>query len=185
MVKSPPRVSVEALHDTVTIDDRSRNVLVLLTGTEADRRLVREAGTYVAGTGGNVVLVSLMTPSEFTERQQAYAPIDHLPTFSVRRAEDACRQDALHVGHETLGPLGIDFTPVGMVGRETDCLLDAAGQHECGHLFLVERPRSLFRRLVARSLGHALTRKFDGLVTVLQPDPDEDVTGKRRWTTDG
>jgi hypothetical protein len=185
MAKSPATVTVEAFDDTVMIDDRSRNVLVHLTGTETDQRLIREAGTYVAGTGGKLVLVSIMATGEFTERQRAYAPIAHLPTYSIRQAEESCRQNALKLGQQALEPLGIDYTAVGMVGRETDRLLTAAQQCDCGHLFLVDQPQSLFHRLVVRSLSRAITCKFDGLVTVLQSNCDDGISGKRRWTIRG
>lgn len=185
MAKSPTTVTVETIDGAAMIDDRSRNVLVHLTGTDIDHRLLREAGTYVAGTGGKLVLVSIMPMDEFTNRQQAYAPIDHLPTYSVSQAKESGKYRALQIAHQALRPLGIDYTAVGMVGRENDRLLTAAQQYNCGHLFLVDQPQSLFHRLVVRSLGQTITRKFDGLVTVLQANYDEEISSKRRWTIRG
>jgi nucleotide-binding universal stress UspA family protein len=182
MAKSHATAPVEALDDTALIDDRARNVLVHLTGSEIDHRLIREAGMYVTGTGGKLVLVNIMTPKEFTERQQAYAQIPHLPTYTVCQAEESCRRHIFEIGRRALESLGIDYIVVGTVGRETGRLLTTARQYDCGHLFLGDQPQSLLRRLVARSLCQAVTRKFDGLVTVLRSNSEEKISNKRRWT---
>lgn len=180
MARSSPTVAVESLSNSVTTDDCSRNVLVHLTGTDADQRLVREAGRYVAGSGGELVLVSTLSSDEFVDRQHSYASISALPTYTLNRARESRRQRAHRTGHRALESLGIDYTAVGMVGDETDCLLTAARRYDCGHLFLVERRRSLLRRFLVRNLGPAVARKFDGFVTVLQADNAEKTDGKRR-----
>ena len=180
MAQFPPTVAVESLSNTDTIDDSSRNVLVHLTGTDADQRLVREAGRYVTGSGGELVLVSVLSSSEFVERQRSYASLSALPTYTLNQAKESRRQRAHRTGRRALESLGIDYTAVGMVGDETDSLLTAARRHDCGHLFLVERRRSLLRRFLVRNFGPEIAHKFDGLVTVLQADCTETTDGKRR-----
>jgi K+-sensing histidine kinase KdpD len=180
MAQLSSTVAVEPLSDAGMSDDSSHNVLVHLTGTDADQRLVREAGRYVAGTGGELVLVSVLSSKEFVERQHRYASLSALPTYTLNQAKESRRQRALRAGRHALDSLEIDYTPVGMVGDETKCLLTAARRHDCGHLFLVERRRSRFRRLFVRNLGPAIAWKFDGLVTVLQADSEEETDGKRR-----
>jgi len=180
MAQSPPTVAVESFSNTGAIDDSSRNVVVHLTGTDADQRLVREAGRYVAGSGGELVLVSTLSSNEFVDRQQSYASISALPTYTLNRARESRRQRAHRTGRRALESLEIDYTAVGMVGDETDCLLTAARRYDCGHLFLVERQRSLLRRLLVRNLGPAIARKFDGFVTVLQVDYADKTDGERR-----
>lgn len=98
MAKSQAIACINALDDTSTIYDRVRNVLVLLTGTEIDQRLIRKAGKYVTSTGDKLKLVSITTSNKFTERQQAYTQIAHLPTYTVYQAEESCRQHALKHG---------------------------------------------------------------------------------------
>ncbi|KZN22982.1 hypothetical protein A4G99_15750 [Haladaptatus sp. R4] len=185
MDKSRAKAPAEAFDDTAAIDDRARNVLVHLTGSEIDQCLIREAGTYVTGTGGKLVLVNTMAPNEFMERQQAHAQIDHLPTYTICQAEESCRQHALKRGRQALVAFGIDYTAVGMVGRETDSLLTTAQQYDCGHLFLGDQQQSLLRRFTALSFSQVITRKFDGLVTVLRSARDEGKSNKRRWTMQG
>lgn len=176
MSQSLSTVAIEPLNDYHSIDDRSRNVLVLLTGTGVDHRLVCEAGAYAAGTASRLVVVSVMPMSEFTHRQRAYAGIRDLPPYALDQAEERQRGAAARIGREALTPLGIDYTAVGMVGRQVEMVLIAARAYDCGHIFLVDRQQSLLRRLVARNVAQSITRGFDGLVTVLQDEREKEVT---------
>ncbi len=151
-------------------------MLVRVAGTEADRRLVREAGRYVAGTGGRLVVLSVTSSREFAERREARLGAG-LPGYTLGEAEAGARRLARRVGREALAPLGIDYVAVGAVGREASRVLDAAREHDCGHLFLAEPERSGLRSLVAGSVVETIARGFDGLVTVLRED-DRRGTGR-------
>lgn len=183
MATSPRTVTVGALPTAPDVNDRSRNVLAVLTGTAVDHRLVREAGTYVSRTGGRLVLLSLMSPREFAHRQRAYAGIASLSPYSLDQAEDTQRRIAARVGREALGPLGIDFTLAGTVGREHNAVGVAARAHDCGHLFLASRPRSVLHRLLARDVTRSIAHEFDGLVTLLHDEPAAPAVGSRASTS--
>jgi nucleotide-binding universal stress UspA family protein len=171
MAKSASTVAVESLRDGSSINESAQNVLVVLTDTHVDQRLIHEAGAYARGIGSRLVLLSVMPSREFAERQQAYAQIRDFPTYALSQAEEKHRQKAVQSGLETLDSLDIEYTAVGAVGREADQVLATAREHDCGHVFLVDRPRSLLRRFLGNDSIQAITRGFDGSVTTLQDTP--------------
>ncbi|WP_423746543.1 universal stress protein [Haladaptatus sp. SPP-AMP-3] len=143
-----------------TIDDHSPNLLVTLTGTEIDHRLVREAGAYATGRGSQLVLLRVMSEREFAGRQGVYARIKDLPEYTLVQAEERGRLSAARIGHEALVAVDVEFTAVGVVGSEADQIVDAAQAYDCAHVFLAERPRSLLRRLFARDLVSGSRAQF-------------------------
>jgi hypothetical protein len=162
MAQSSPTVAVETLSDTITTDDSSRNVLVHLTGTEIDHRLVREAGRHLAGTGGKLVLVNILPSEEFTERQQAYASISALPAYTLDQAKESRRQRAHQIGRHALEPLEIDYTAVAMVGRETGCcslrrrdttVITSFSPSDHSHCFVVSSFEASVRQSLTSSMG--------------------------------
>lgn len=171
--------TVEALHNGVDPDDRARNVLVPLTGSEIDHRLAAEAGRYAACTGGHVVLVSVMSSREFATQQRALARITALPQYTLSHAREKQHRIATRIGREVLDPLGFDYTAVGLVGRMADQVLIAARAYDCGHVFLATQTQSILRRLVRRDPVQAITHRFDGLVTMLQ-DTEEEASPIKR-----
>jgi nucleotide-binding universal stress UspA family protein len=183
MSKSLSTATLGALQSGSSIDARSQNVLVTLTGTEIDHRLVREAGTYAAGTGGQLVLLSVMPSREFADRQRVFAQIRDLPRYTLPKAEEKRRQIAAQIGREALDPLGIDYIAIGLVGRTADQVLTAAQAHNCGHVFLVDQTQSVLRRLIEGNLVQTVTQRFDGLVTVLRDKNIENSTIERTPST--
>lgn len=179
MSESLSTATVRALQSDSSIDSRSQNVLVTLTGTEIDHRLVHEAGTYAAGTGGQLVLLSVMPSREFADRQRVFSQISDLPRYTLPKAEEKHRQTAARIGQEALDPLGIDYATVGLVGRTADQVLTAARAYDCGHVFLVDQPQSVLRRLIVGDLVRSITNQFDGLVTVLRDGRDGEITSEQ------
>lgn len=173
MTHSLPTVTAKGLHNRSGIDERSRNVLVNLSGTDTDHRLVHEAGTYATGTGGKLVLLSVMPLSEFADRQRAYAQVKALPPYALDQAEELRRQTATTIGREALDPIGIDYTAVGMVGNKVNEVLTTAQVYDCGHLFIAAEPPSLLQRLLTRDFAQSIVGRFDGFVTVLQDRYDK------------
>ena len=170
MTKSPPTVAVESLRDNSDDNERTQNVLVHLTDTDADEQLVCEARAYAAGVGGHLVLLSVMPSCEFAERRRAYAQIRDLPEYTLPMAMEKHRRSAERSGRSVLNSLDIEYTAVGAVGHESDQVLATAKAYNCGYVFLVDRPRSLLRRLTGDSI-RAIARGFDGSVITLQ-DPN-------------
>lgn len=162
-----------ALHDA---DERPQNVLVNLTGTAADCRLVCEAGTYVRNTGGTLVLLSVMPSREFAGRSEARLRAGYR-RYTLCQAEEDGRRFATHAGRAVCSSLGIDSIAVGVVGDETDRVLAVAREHGCGHVFLVDRQPVGFRRFIKEDLVRTVTDGFDGLVTVLR----DERHGAGRW----
>ena len=168
MMESATTVAAESLRNGSSINESAQNVLVVLTDTTVDQRLIREAGTYAASIDGRLVLLSVMPSDEFAEYQQAYAQIRDLPQYSLPKAREKHRQNAARSGQEALNSLDIEYTAVGAVGREADQVLATVREYDCGHVFLVDQPRSLLRRLVGNDVIRAIARGFDGPVTTLQ-----------------
>lgn len=168
MERSVSTVTVESLRNGSSINESAQNVLVNLTDTAVDQRLIREAGAYASGTGSRLVLLSVMPSGEFAERQRAYTQIRDLPRYTIPKARERHRQNAVRSGREALDSLDIEYTAVGAVGHETDQVLATAREYDCDHVFLVDRPRSLFRRLLGNDGIRSIARGFDGPVTTLQ-----------------
>ncbi|XVH33057.1 universal stress protein (plasmid) [Haloferacaceae archaeon DSL9] len=153
--------------DTLDIDDRWRNVLVSISDPVRDRQLVRRAGEYAVGTGGKLVLLSVMPSEEFSERQYTSAKIRHLPEYTIEQAEEARQRTASDVARKALAALRLEYTAVGTVGAQTTQILNVAHRFDCGHIFVRERSQSGIDRLFGRDPNQAIRRQFDGLVTVL------------------
>lgn len=168
MERSVSTVTVESLRNGSSSNENAQNVLVNLTDTAVDQWLIHEAGAYASGTGSQLVLLSVMPSEEFAESQRAYAGIKELPNYSLTQAEEKCRQNAVRSGREELDIHDIEYTAVGAVGRETEQVLATAREYDCGHVFLVDRPQSLLRRLLGNDVIQAIARGFDGPVTTLQ-----------------
>jgi hypothetical protein len=170
MANGHPSITLESPHVGAEAAIPSPNVLVILTGTMADHRIVAEAGHFVAGTGGRLVLLRVLSPREFSDRQRAYAQLEILPWYSRDQAEEAGRLAADRVGYGALSDLDVEYTAVGSVGREVEQALLTARAYDCGHVFLLKRPRSMLRRLFVRDPAQTIARQFDGFVTVGRPD---------------
>lgn len=164
MSQLAPTVAPVALSDT-SVDEHPQNVLVNLTGTAADERLVREAGAYVRSTGGRLVLLSVMASREFAGRNEARLRAG-LHRYTLCQAEAEGRRVATDAGQEPCSSLGVSSTGVGSVGDEIDCVLAAAREYGCGHVFLVDRQPSGLGRFLTENIVRAVTEGFDGLVTV-------------------
>jgi hypothetical protein len=115
MTKSPHTVAVESLCDSSEDNERTQNILVHLTDTDADEQLVREARAYAAGIGGQLVLLSVMTSREFEERRRAYTQIRDLPRYTLPMAIEKHRQSAERNGRSVLNSLDIEYTAVGLL----------------------------------------------------------------------
>ncbi len=170
MQKSSQTGPEEAIYEDARIGERSRNALVSLTGTQGDYRLVREAGTYVAGTSGRLVLLSVLSPRAFADRQRARSRIRDLPPYTHDQTAEAHRIAAAKTGRDALSTLDIEYTAVGTIGHEVDRILVVAEAYDCGHLFLAARPRSGLRRFIEPDRAYSIADRFDGLVTVLRDD---------------
>ena len=158
--------------DLPTTGTGAANALVSVEGALADRRAVRSAGGFVAGTGGRLTVLNVMPSGAFADRQYVRERVSELPPFTLAQAEAERRRAAEHVARAALADLPVDYECVGVVGREPACILAQARERGCDHVFLADRRRSSLGAVGAEDVVRTVVESFEGAVTVLRSGSD-------------
>jgi hypothetical protein len=77
------------------------------------------------------------------------------------------------MAREAFDGLDVDYRVVADIGPEADSALETAQWEGCDHLFISGRQRSPAGKLLSRDATQSLMLRFDGPVTVLLGDEDE------------
>jgi nucleotide-binding universal stress UspA family protein len=148
-----------------------KRILVVVDETDASRRLVRTAGDISASMGGELVILNVMSTTEFMSRQQASEAIPALQRengyYHLDHAKEQAAQVARRSGSEELADLGVSYTSVGIVGDRTDSILTTAERYGCEHVFLTSQSPRWWSRYPFDTTAQTITRRFTGSVTVL------------------
>lgn len=149
--------------------------LVVLESDAKGRAVLTEAGTFAAGTGAQLDVLSLISAEEYAEQEAALdaAGQQEHTTFNSGAVLDRVRQDAAAVVEEVFGDAGIeaDWEAIGArVGEskaEADRILEIAEQRDADHLFVPGRRRSPTGKVVFGDRTQSVLLNFDGPVTTL------------------
>ena len=144
------------------------HALVVVTPGERGRRLLREAGAYAAGTGAELVLLTVVPEREFEEKRRAVAGIGSSDAvYTLEQAEESAERGAMTLADEELTGVDVTYRPVGTVGREADAILDVARSEGVDHIFLGGRKRSPTGKALFGDVAQTVLLSFDGPVTVV------------------
>ncbi len=146
--------------------------LVVVDDTEAHRRLLSEAGELATGAGAELVVLSLITESEFeegVETMEAIAEIEHTryeESAVVEAAENAGRT----IASEVFEGSDVEFDAVGAVveeGAYADRVIGIAEEYDCDHVFITGKRRSPTGKAIFGDTAQAVILNFDGPVTII------------------
>lgn len=140
--------------------------LAVVRGSDADRRLLSEAGTLAAGTGAELVVLNVIEADEYESEVQRHAS-QNREARSLEEVTEEARQTADTVAADALRDVDIEYETVGLVGDLPDDILTEAERRECDHVFVVGRRRSPTGKVLFGDVAQSVLLGFDGPVTVL------------------
>ena len=147
--------------------------LVVVGDTDADERLVREAGELAAGVDAELVVFSVTPEEEYEGRRESRERAGG-STYTVDQAAEDARQRAESAARVALDDLAVEYRAVGSVGRVTNRILAAVDEHDCDHVFIVGRRRSPTGKALFGDVAQAVILNLDGPVTVWMNEEDDE-----------
>ncbi|ELZ82647.1 UpsA domain-containing protein [Haloferax elongans ATCC BAA-1513] len=151
-----------------------KRALVVVSPNERSKRILREAGEFAAGSGAELVVLTVTPSEEFERTRSALADVGSSDVvYGIDQATESARRRADRVAREALDGLDVDYRIVADIGPEVDSVLETAQWEACDHLFISGRRRSPAGKLISRDLTQTLMLQFDGPVTVLLGEEDE------------
>jgi nucleotide-binding universal stress UspA family protein len=142
--------------------------LVVVEDTDAHRALLREASELAAGTGADLVLLSLEARDEVDESTEQFARTEGVSVVEMI-IEDA-RESIAAVAGEALSDLDVAYETMAAVtepDERADEIIATAGQTDCDHVFLVGQERSPTGKAIFGDVAQAVVLNFGGSVTTL------------------
>jgi nucleotide-binding universal stress UspA family protein len=142
--------------------------LVVVEDTDAHRALLREAGELAAGTGADLVLLSLEARDEVDESTEQFARTEGVSVVEMI-IEDA-RESIAAVAGEALSDLDVVYETMAAVtepDERADEIIATAGRTDCDHVFLVGQERSPTGKAIFGDVAQAVVLNFGGSVTTL------------------
>jgi nucleotide-binding universal stress UspA family protein len=142
--------------------------LVVVEDTDAHRALLSEAGELAAGTGADLVLLSLEARDEVDESTEQFARTEGVSVVEMI-IEDA-RESIAAVAGEALSDLDVAYETMAAVtepDERADEIIATAGQTDCDHVFLVGQERSPTGKAIFGDVAQAVVLNFGGSVTTL------------------
>ncbi|SEO30221.1 Nucleotide-binding universal stress protein, UspA family [Halogranum amylolyticum] len=147
--------------------------LVVVTDSAHNDRILREAGELAAGSGAELVLLSVTPTEEYEDTHDAVASIGSSDlVYTIEQAEESVTRKLERTASETFDGLDVDYHTEAVFGREVDSILDVADAHGCDHLFIAGRRRSPTGKALFGDLTQQVLLTFDGPVTVLLGDEE-------------
>ncbi|KAB1198352.1 MULTISPECIES: universal stress protein [Haloferax] len=148
--------------------------LVVVTPDEQSHRILREAGEFAAGSGAELIVLTILPEDEFERTRSALASVGSSDVvYGLDQALESATRDAKTLAREAFDGLDVDFRIVADIGPKVDTVLETAQWEACDHLFVSGRRRSPAGKLLTRDLTQTLMLNFDGPVTVLLGDEDD------------
>ena len=145
-----------------------QRALVVVEDTDAHRALLREAGELAAGTGADLVLLSLEARDEVDESTEQFARTEGVSVVEMI-IEDA-RESIAAVAGEALSDLDVAYETMAAVtepDERADEIIATAGRTDCDHVFLVGQERSPTGKAIFGDVAQAVVLNFGGSVTTL------------------
>ncbi|KAB1187670.1 MULTISPECIES: universal stress protein [Haloferax] len=157
--------------------------LVVVTPNERSNRILREAGELAAGSGAELVVLTVIPNDEFEETRSALANVGSSDVvYGVDQATESARRKAKRFARDALDGIDVDYRVVADIGPEVESVLETAQWEACDHLFISGRRRSPTGKLISRDATQSIMLKFDGPVTVLLGEEDETESESKQKT---
>lgn len=145
-----------------------KRALVVVTPSTRSKQLVESAGAFAAGSGGELVLLSITPPEDYEHTHAAVEDIGSSDlVYTLDQAEESAARRVKRLAREALEDYDVGYEIIATIGREADTVLDVAEDRECDHLFLTGRKRSPTGKALFGDLTQQILLSFDGPVTVL------------------
>ncbi|MFC6825153.1 universal stress protein [Halopelagius fulvigenes] len=146
--------------------------LVVVDDSSAHGTLLREAAEWARANGGELVLLSYLTPEEVEENLDAVESIERMEgeKYSQPSALDAARKFGRDFVAETGGEGAVEYEISAAVIEEDELgetILETASETDCDHVFIVGRKRSPTGKALFGDVTQRVILNFDGLVTTL------------------
>ncbi|ELZ90126.1 universal stress protein [Haloferax sulfurifontis] len=155
--------------------------LVVVSPEERSHRILREAGELAAGSGAELVVLTVLPDEEFERTRSALASVGSPDVvYGIDQAIESATRRAKRVAREAFDGLDLDYRIVADIGPEADTILETARWEGCDHLFIAGRRRSPAGKLISRDMTQSVMLNFDGPVTVLLgEESSDDAKGKK------
>jgi nucleotide-binding universal stress UspA family protein len=128
--------------------------LAVIQDSEVGRRLLREAADLAAGTDAELIVLHVVDETQYSG--------------NIDETIENSRQLADRLAAEVVD--GVEYRPMGEVGKLPDAILDAAAEHDCDHVFIVGERKSPAGKVVFGDHAQSVILRFDGPVTTIVGD---------------
>jgi len=148
-----------------------QRALVVVGDTDTHEELLREAGELAAGDGSELLLLSMLTETEFEEsyeEMEEVARTEGTP-YSDQAILESARERARGVAEDALAGVDVAYETVAVVvegGIRADEIIETAEREGCDHVFLVGQKRSPTGKAIFGDMAQAVILNFDGPVTI-------------------
>lgn len=149
-----------------------QRALVVVDDTETHRELLERAGELAASTGSELVLLSMLTESEFADAMETRETIASIENTGYGESDvlEMAAQSAIDLASEAFGDLDVEHRSEGAVVEEderADTILRMAERRDCDHVFVTGRRRSPTGKAIFGDTAQSVILNFDGPVTVI------------------
>lgn len=145
--------------------------LVSLEETDAHRDLLAEAAASARGSDGDLVVLWNLDGDEYDEDVTTLEAVGRIENVEYDRSSiiDGATATARSFVTDVLGDADVDVQIAVSVGSEADRaerVLDAADEHDCGHVFVLGDSRSPTGKAVFGDFAQRVVLNFEGYTTV-------------------
>ena len=150
--------------------------LVVVTNTELHRELLREAGSFAAGTDAELVLLVFLSEDDAEQNADAVEAIESAEgtRFDPDTPLDVGRSLAADFADDAVGDLQITYDTVAAItgndAERASHILEIADQKGCDHAFLIGRQRSPTGKAIFGDTAQLVALDFAGPVTIVTED---------------
>ncbi|WP_247004277.1 universal stress protein [Halosolutus gelatinilyticus] len=146
--------------------------LVVVESTDSAKRLVRNAGEFAAGTGGELVLLATMNDDEYEHTLETMSTIADVEGTSYSSADvtESGRQFVRDIAGAELTDLDVEYEPLCAVvedGQQARRIVATAAERDCDHVFITGHKRSPTGKAIFGDTAQRVILDFDGPVTVV------------------
>jgi nucleotide-binding universal stress UspA family protein len=143
--------------------------LAVIQDSEVGRRLLREAADLAAGTDAELIVLHVVDETQYSGNLERKAQSGSSgEVSSIDETIENSRQLADRLAAEVVD--GVEYRPMGEVGKLPDAILDAAAEHDCDHVFIVGERKSPAGKVVFGDHAQSVILRFDGPVTTIVGD---------------
>ncbi|WP_049903330.1 universal stress protein [Halococcus agarilyticus] len=144
--------------------------LVVAEKTDEHRDLLREAGEQALGADAELVLLQVVTRTEYEADSETLALIGSVENVSYdsQTVLNAAANDLQEMANDTL-PEAVDVEAIAVASDDDEVagtVLDVAADRDCDHVFMLGRHRSPTGKALFGDVAQEVVLGFDGYVTL-------------------